>query len=140
MTSEPDVLRPGVFCRQLLAALAASEGRQRRRKRDQTADSIGLGLRRELLEQAAVDDPEPARFEEWLLRQSLTAEASGPVRALAAQILDEYRVVLHDPDLARWLAEGAPSADTAEESQGLRWARAGPWGAFLDRADGEDRS
>ena len=51
----------------MLAALEASEGRRRSRKRDQTPDGIGLTFKRELLEQAVSDDPEPEAFEEWLL-------------------------------------------------------------------------
>src|SRR5690606_22702639 len=42
--------RPADFCRGLLAALDASEGRRRRRKRDTTPDAIGLAIKRELLE------------------------------------------------------------------------------------------
>lgn len=136
MISPPAPLTPGQFCRYLLDALAAAEGRQRRRKRDQTPDAIGLGLQRELLERGAAEDPEPEQFEEWLLRQSLVATASGPVRALCLQILDEYRVALRDPRLADWLAAGAPSADTSEESQGLAWERAEQRGTFIRPAGG----
>ena len=42
-------LRPADVCRALLAALDASDGRRRKRKRDQTADAIGLALKRTLL-------------------------------------------------------------------------------------------
>ncbi len=52
-------LRPAQVCSALLAALNASDGRSRARKRDQTPDSIGLALRRELLEQAAREAPAP---------------------------------------------------------------------------------
>src|SRR5438132_12968000 len=44
--------RPAVVCRELLAALDASEGRRRRRKRDTTPDAIGLTIKRDLLERA----------------------------------------------------------------------------------------
>jgi len=40
---------PGVFARQALKAIEASEGRTMRRKRDQLADVIGLGIKRGLL-------------------------------------------------------------------------------------------
>jgi len=40
--NDRDALRPAVVCGQLLAALAASDGRRRRRKRDTTPDAIGL--------------------------------------------------------------------------------------------------
>ena len=60
-------MRPAGICKALLAALDASEGRRRKRKRDQTPDAIGLALKRELLQRAVEDDPDPDAFEEWLL-------------------------------------------------------------------------
>lgn len=111
MTDPAEPLRPAEFSRKLLRALKASEGRRKRRSRDQTPDQIGLELRRTLLERAAEDDPEPDQFEGWLLQQALSAEASGPVRAMAVLILDEYRFALSDPSFRGWLDVGAPSAD-----------------------------
>ena len=72
MTESVAPLRPSEFARKLLRALEASEGRRKRRKRDQTPDQIGLGVRRELLERATVEDPEPDEFEAWLLQRALT--------------------------------------------------------------------
>lgn len=106
--------RPAEFCRLFLAALAASEGRQRRRKRDQTPDTVGLELKRALLEGAIAADPDPDRFEEWLLAQTLAAPAAGPVRAMCGEILQEYRMACVDPEYGRWLAAGAYSADAEE--------------------------
>src|SRR5690348_697382 len=68
--------RPGEICRELLAALDASEGRRRRRKRDTTPDAIGLTIKRDLLERAIADDPEPDEFEAWLHEQCLAAGGS----------------------------------------------------------------
>jgi hypothetical protein len=107
-------LRPAEFCRLSLEALAASEGRRRRRKRDQTPDAIGLGIKRTLYERAAADDPEPDAFESWLIAQALAAPAAGPVRAIAAEILDDYRFAAADPSFRDWLAAGAYSADADE--------------------------
>ena len=45
-----ELLRPAEFARRLLATLAASEGRRKRRKRNTTPDSIGLGIKHDLLE------------------------------------------------------------------------------------------
>jgi hypothetical protein len=104
-------LPPGEFCRLALQALGSSEGRSRRRKRDQTPDTLGLGIKRDLLERAAEADPPPERFEAWLLEQVLATPASGPVRAMCIQILDEYRAAQMTPGLADWLVQGAPSAD-----------------------------
>jgi hypothetical protein len=105
-------LRPGRVCRELLEALAASEGRSRKRKRDQKPDVIGLGIKRSLLEAAVRDDPEPDAFEEWLLRQVTSAgPGSGAVRAMALQIFEEWRLARQSDPFRGWLSEGAPSAD-----------------------------
>ena len=117
MTEQTTTLRPGEFNRLLLNALDSSEGRHKRRKRDTTPDRIGLDIKRDLLLRATAEDPAPEGFEGWLLAQALAVPASGPVRALCAEILHEYRVAAHDPDFRRWLLEGAPSAD-AEASAG----------------------
>jgi hypothetical protein len=104
-------LSPGEFCRLALRALDSSAGRSRRRKRDQTPDTLGLGIKRDLLERAAEADPPSGTFEEWLMQQVLTAPVSGPVRAMCVQILDEYRAAQISPNLSEWLLQGAPSAD-----------------------------
>ena len=44
--------RPAEVCRELLAALEASEGRRQRRKRDTTPDAIGLAIKLDLLQRA----------------------------------------------------------------------------------------
>ena len=110
-------IRPGDVCRELLAALAASEGKRRRRKRDTTPDAIGLAIKRELLERAAAADPEPDEFEAWLHEQCLAAGAGdGGVRAMALSIFEEWRLA-HDADAFRdWLARGAPSDDAINTS------------------------
>lgn len=107
-------LRPAEFSAQMLQALRASEGRRRRRKRNTTPDRIGLSLKAGLLERAITADPPPAAFEGWLLEQ-VTSETvgSGALRAIATQLLDEYRTALADPHFRQWLADGAPSADAA---------------------------
>src|SRR5690606_28676862 len=86
--------RPAEFCRGLLAALDASEGRRRRRKRDTTPDAIGLAIKRELLEAAMADDPAPEEFEAWLLGRCLAVgHGSGGVRAMALSIWHEWLLV-----------------------------------------------
>ena len=101
-------MRPGYFCRTLLAALEASEGRRKSRKRDQTPDRIGLAERRELLERAAREDPEPQAFEEWLL---------GYPPATARMVLEEWRLAQAMPQFAAWLERGAPSDDAEIKAQ-----------------------
>jgi hypothetical protein len=106
-----DTLRPGRVCAALLAALDASEGRSRNRKRDQTPDSIGLAIRRDLLESAARDDPEPEAFEQWLLDRVEASTAPGAACAIARAVLDEWRLAHRMASFAAWLEQGAPSED-----------------------------
>lgn len=105
-------LRPARVCAGLLVAMEGAEGRRKRRKRNTTPDAIGLTLKRDLLTRATEDDPDPDAFEAWLLDQCLAAgTASGPTRAMALEILDEWRVAVASADFRHWLAEGAPSDD-----------------------------
>ena len=108
-------LRPAAFGRQLLNALDASEGRTRRRKRDQTPDTIGLGIKRRLLSDLADEDPEPEALEAWLIARVLAEPASGGMRAMCGEILHEYHLAAADPTFSRWLEEGAPSADAERQ-------------------------
>jgi hypothetical protein len=106
--------RPAVVCRELVAALEASEGRRRRRKRDTTPDAIGLGIKRALLEDAVEADPEPAAFEAWLLERCLApyeGASVGAMRAMALDVLAEWRLAGATEHFAAWLDRGAPSAD-----------------------------
>src|SRR5678815_3408428 len=88
-------LRPAEVCKALLAALDAADGRRRKRKRDQTPDTIGLSIKRALLERAVHDDPNPEAFEEWLLNYPVhyaAQESSGAVSAMARAVLEEWRL------------------------------------------------
>jgi hypothetical protein len=110
----PPSFRPAELCRALLAALEAAEGRRRRRKRDQTPDAIGLGLKRQILEHVVLEDPDPQAFEAWLLRYSQTCSSShgaGAVSAMARAVLDEWRLAHSMGDFKAWLDRGAPSED-----------------------------
>jgi len=106
-------IRPREICQALLAALEAAEGRRRSRKRDQTPDAIGLGIKRELLARAVDADPEPEAFEAWLLDypQSCAPELSGAVTAMARAVFDEWRLAHSLGDFKSWLEQGAPSED-----------------------------
>lgn len=112
MTMAP--LRPARFCDALLAALDASEGRRRRRKRDTTPDAIGMALKRSLLDAAIADDPDGNAFEGWLLDRCLRGPdetAAGALRAMARDILAEWRLAAGSPAFRDWLEAGAPSED-----------------------------
>ena len=110
-------LRPADFCRQLIAALDASEGRRQRRKRDIAPDAIGMAIKRQLMEHAVRENPEPEAFEGWLLRRCLAAgTASGAVRAMALDIFTEWRLAGASRAFGAWLAQGAPSDDASRDS------------------------
>ena len=107
-------LRPAEVCRALLAALEASEGRRRTRKRDQTPDALGLALKRDLLQRAVADDPAPDAFEAWLLDYPSTCarpEMAGPALAMARTVFEEWRLAHSSTEFRQWLASGAPSDD-----------------------------
>ena len=115
----PERARPIDLCRGLLAALDASEGRRRRRQRDTTPDAIGLGIKRALIEAAIREDPEPGEFEAWLLGRCLAAEGTvsvGGMRAMALDVLAEWRLAESSPQFSEWLRQGAPSADSPARS------------------------
>lgn len=105
-------LRPADLARTLLGALEASDGRRKRRKRNTTPDTIGMSIKRALLERAVRDEPSADDFEGWLLRQCLEeGEASGAMRAMALELLEEWRLAQASPAFLEWLARGAPSDD-----------------------------
>jgi hypothetical protein len=111
-------LRPADVCKALLAALDASEGRKRKRKRDQTPDTIGLSVKRSLLERAVADDPDPEAFEEWLLRYPIdcsTPQWPGAVSAMARALLEEWRLAHSLGAFRAWLEQGAPSDDAKDD-------------------------
>ena len=110
------IYRPAEVCKALLSALEASEGQRRRRKRDQTPDGIGLTFKRELLEQAIRDDPEPEAFEEWLLNYSASQDSAGGIFAMARAVFEEWRLAHSMNEFKSWLEQGAPSDDASEDS------------------------
>jgi hypothetical protein len=120
ITDSWPALRPADVCRALLAALDAADGRRRRRKRDQTPDAFGLGVKRDLLARVVRDDPAPEDFEPWLLAYPETCgtpELAGPALAMARSVFDEWRLAHASADFRRWLEQGAPSDDAREGGQ-----------------------
>lgn len=111
-------VRPAEVCGALLGALEAAEGRRRSRKRDQTPDAIGLAIKRELLQRAVQEDPNPEVFEEWLLQCGLACapESAGATFAMARAIFEEWRLTHSMNEFKTWLEQGAPSDDAIESS------------------------
>src|SRR5918998_2611114 len=110
----PDAaLRPALVCQQLLQATDASEGRRKRRKRNTTPDSLGMEVKRALLEAVVADDPDPDLFEAWLfVRVQSSGTLAGATRAMALQVWDEWQFALASGGFRAWLAAGAPSDDS----------------------------
>jgi hypothetical protein len=111
-------MRPRDLCAALLRALQASEGRRRRRLRDTTPDALGLAIKRALLERAVADDPDPEAFEAWLVEQCQQAERTismGAARAMALEILHEWRLASVAPAFAAWLSRGGNDEAGAAE-------------------------
>jgi hypothetical protein len=114
-----DPLRPADVCLALLAALEASDGRRRQRKRDQTPDRFGLAIKRDLLRRVVEEDPQPDGFEAWLLQYPSTCggpELQGPAAAMARAVFEEWCLVHSLTEFRLWLATGAPSDDTGDGS------------------------
>jgi hypothetical protein len=131
--SLPD-FRPADVCSALLAALEAAEGRRKKRKRDQTPDTIGLAVKREILECVVEDDPEPDLFEGWLLsyvQKSESKHSAGAVSAMARAVLEEWRLAHSMRDFKAWLDRGAPSDDV----DGGSAARPDPNGRGTEKPD-----
>jgi hypothetical protein len=106
-------LRPAAVCQQLLQATDASEGRRKRRKRNTTPDSLGMEVKRALLEAVVADDPDPDLFEAWLFaRVQASGTLAGATRAMALQVWDEWHFALASGGFRAWLAAGAPSDDS----------------------------
>jgi hypothetical protein len=113
------LFRPARVCEALLAALEASQGRRRMRKRDQTPDAFGLDIKRRMLEDVVRTDPDSDAFEQWLLHYTQAWErendpSSGAAVAMARAIFDEWRLAHAMRDFALWLEKGAPSQDAGE--------------------------
>lgn len=120
LTDSSQTFRPADLCRALLAALEASEGRTRKRKRDQRPDAFGLAVKRTLLKQVIEDDPPPEAFEEWLLNYPTTCKAqelTGPSFAMAKALFEEWRLAHTLGEFRLWLAQGAPSDDAPETTR-----------------------
>ena len=106
------MMRPAEICSRLLAALDASEGRRRKRKRDTTPDSIGMALKRTILEETVRQDPDPDGYEQWLLEYCLSTDgAVGPTKAMALDVLSEWRLARNSTVFQHWLEQGTPSDD-----------------------------
>jgi hypothetical protein len=114
---EPTALRPRDLA---LLLLASRDLRPRKRARDQQADLAGLELKRRVLEGVAAIDPEPGEFEAALLRiAGDLGGPSGPARAVAALVRDEWDMACASP---AWVAQLLAEAVQPSAAEGSRRA------------------
>lgn len=102
-----------------LLLLASGDLRPRQRARDQQADRAGLLLKRRVLEHLAALDPEPTDVESTLAR--IVAEIgppTGPTRAIAAGVREEWQAACAHPDwVAHLLDVAVREGDTDREGK-----------------------
>ncbi|MBV9119103.1 MAG: type III secretion fhipep protein [Chloroflexi bacterium] len=97
-------VRPALVCELLLSSIAVADGRRKRRARNTTPDNVGLDLKLTILQDCITADPDPEDLERWLLERSLRpGQASGPVRAVCADVVFEWQLALGDPYYRDWL-------------------------------------
>jgi hypothetical protein len=108
-------VRPAQVCEWLLTSIEVAEGRRKRRARNTTPDNIGLNLKLDLLQGCIAADPQAEDFEAWLLQTAIKpGQASGPMRAVCADILFEWQMALGDPYYRDWLLAGPEGEPPAE--------------------------
>jgi hypothetical protein len=76
-----------------------------------------MDIKRDLLRRAIEEEPAPDEFESWLLQQVMRAEAGGPVRAMAIEILADYQNAQAHKSFSQWLEDGAPTPRVTDPAQ-----------------------
>src|SRR5438445_2588988 len=109
--STSPALRPRDFA---LLLLASRDLRPRQRARDQRADLAGLDLKRRVLQGLADRDPEPADVQAALLGiVDEIGPPTGPTRAIATSIYDEWQAACISPEWVTLLLGEAIGDDKA---------------------------
>src|SRR5438132_676695 len=112
---QPAALRPRDLA---LLLLASRDLRPRQRARDQQADLIGLSLKRQLLERLAAIDPEPHELDAVLAQiAGEQSTATGPARAIAVQVREEWDMACASP---AWVGQLLAEALEADSDRGPR--------------------
>jgi hypothetical protein len=89
------VTRPRDFA---LFLLGSGDAAPRQRARDQQADAAGLALKRRVLAAVVSRDPEPDDLETALIEiVDEFGPPSGPTRAVALSVLEEWRFAANSP-------------------------------------------
>ena len=103
MSDAVEPLRPRDFA---LLLLASGDMAPRQRARDQQADRAGLEVKRRVLDALIAHDPEPDELEAALLTivEDL-GPPTGPTRAIALGLFEEWRVAAASPEWMSHLLE-----------------------------------
>ena len=87
-----------------LLLLASGDLLPRQRARDQQADISGSALKARILHALVGLDPEPVQMEAALEQIiTLLGEPSGPTRAVAVSVLEEWQAACASPQFVEWL-------------------------------------
>ena len=116
-----ELLRPRNFA---LLLLASGDALPRQRARDQQADRAGLRLKCEMLLRLAELDPDPEHLDAVLMRivDELGAP-TGPTRAIAAGVRDDWQVACEDPQFVEHLLREALRDDRNKRRNKRRGAQ-----------------
>jgi len=102
-----------------LLMLASDDLLPRQRARDQAPDLAGLALERRVLDRLAALDPEPDQMEAALLQiVEEIGSPTGPTRAVAGTIRDDWQIACSSPDLVTHLLAQATRQKPGGPSRG----------------------
>lgn len=106
-----------------LLLLASGDLLPRQRARDQQADISGSTLKARILNELVLLDPEPVQMEAALEQIiTLLGAPSGPTRAVAVSVLEEWQAACASPQFVEWLLAQAVQEGLAP-TEGRRHGR-----------------
>jgi len=103
-----------------LLLLASGDLLPRQRARDQQADITGNSLKSRILNALVQVDPEPEQVEATLEQIiALLGPPTGPTRAIAVGVLEEWQAACASPEFVEWLLAQAVQ-ESLEPTEGHR--------------------
>ena len=97
-----------------LLLLASGDLLPRQRARDQQSDLHGNALKSRILKELVALDPEPEQVETTLAQiVEVLGPPTGPTRAVAVSVLEEWRAACVAPEFVEWLLAQAVQAGLA---------------------------
>lgn len=118
--AQPPALRPKDIA---LLLLASGDLLPRQRARDQQADISGSALKARILHELVLLDPEPEEVEATLEHIVVVlGPPTGPTRAVAGNVLEDWRAACASPEFVAWLLAQAVH-EGMEPTEGQRRGR-----------------